>query len=83
MRWRIPQASGCVLEDGGPLGVPGLRVLVGLGLPARVRDDHLVGHGLQRVVYDHHLQRLVRGQIPQRSCQKTWKKKLERDVDGT
>lgn len=83
--WRIPQASGCVLEDGGPLGVPGLRVLVGLGLPARVRDDHLVGHGLQRVVYDHHLQRLVRWQIPQRSCQKTWekKKKLERHVDGT
>lgn len=73
--WRVPQASGCVLEDGGPLSVPGLRVLVGLSLPARVRDDHLVGHGLQRVVYDHHLQWLVRGQIPQGSCQERGQKK--------
>lgn len=59
--WRVPQATGRVLEDGGPLGVPGLRVLIGLSLPARVRDDHLVGHGLQRMINDHHLQRLVRG----------------------
>lgn len=67
--WWVPQASGCVLEDGGPLSIPGLRVLIGLRLPARVWDDDLVGHGLQRVVYDHHFQRLVRGQIPQRSWQ--------------
>lgn len=37
-------------------------------LPARVRDDDLVGHGLQAVVDDHHLQRLVGRQVPQGSC---------------
>lgn len=50
-----PETAGRVLEDGGPLGITGLRVLVGLVLPAGVRDDDLVGHGLQAVVDDHHL----------------------------
>ena len=36
-------------------------------LPARVGDDDLVGHGLQAVVDDHHLQGLVGGQVPQSS----------------
>lgn len=65
---RLPEAAGGVLEDGGPLGVARLGVLVGLVLPARVRDDDLVGHGLQAVVDDHHLQRLVGRQVPQGSC---------------
>lgn len=55
----LPQAPGCVLEDGGPLSVAGLRVLVGLVLPPGVGDDDLVGHGLQAVVDDHHLQGFV------------------------
>lgn len=66
---RLPEAAGGVLEDGGPLGVARLGVLVGLVLPARVRDDDLVGHGLQAVVDDHHLQGLVGRQVPQGSCQ--------------
>ena len=61
----LPQAPGRVLEDGGPLDVTRLGVLVGLALPARVRDDDLVGHGLQAVVDDHHLEGLVRRQVPQ------------------
>lgn len=65
-----PETAGRVLEDRGPLGIAGLRVLVGLVLPARVRDDDLVGHGLQAVVDDHHLQRFIGGQIPQGSCRK-------------
>lgn len=65
---RLPEAAGGVLEDGGPLGVARLGVLVGLVLPARVRDDDLVGHGLQAVVDDHHLQGLVGRQVPQGSC---------------
>lgn len=44
-------------------------------LPAGVRDDDLVGHGLQAVVDDHHLQRLIGGQIPQGSCRKKEKDK--------
>lgn len=64
----LPEAAGGVLEDGGPLGVAGLRVLVGLVLPPRVGDDDLVGHRLQAVVDDHHLQGLVGRQVPQGSC---------------
>lgn len=64
----LPQAARGVLEHRGPLGVPWLRVLVGLALPARVGDDHLIGQGLQTMVDDDHLQGLVGGQIPQRAC---------------
>lgn len=40
-----------------------------------MRDDDLVGHGLQAVVDDHHLERLIGGQIPQGSCRKKGKKR--------
>ena len=36
-------------------------------LPARVGDDDLVGHGLEAVVDDHHLQGLIGGEVPQSS----------------
>lgn len=49
-------------------------------LPAGVRDDDLVGHGLQAVVDDHHLQRLVGGQVPQGSCGKEGRKKKKRGL---
>ncbi len=55
----LPEAAGGVLKDGGPFSVAGLRVLVWLVLPARVGDNDLVGHGLQAVVDDHHLQGFV------------------------
>lgn len=64
----LPEAAGGVLEDGGPLGIAGLRVLVWLVLPPRVGDDDLVGHGLQAVVDDHHLQGFIGWQVPQGSC---------------
>lgn len=54
-----PKAAGRVLEDGSPLCITWLRVLVGFMLPTRVGDDDLVGHGLQPMVDDHHFQGLI------------------------
>ena len=61
----VPEAARGVLEHSGPLCVSRLGVLVGLVLPARVGDDDLVGHGLQAVIYDDHLQGLIGRQVPQ------------------
>lgn len=75
-----PEAAGGVLEDGGPLGIAGLRVLVGLVLPTRVGNNNLVGQSLQAVVDDHHLQGFIGRQIPQGS----WRggKKKSEDILG-
>lgn len=51
-------------------------------LPARVRDDDLVGHRLQAVVDDHHLQGLVGRQVPQGSCRKRVTVRGEEEEEG-
>lgn len=51
-------------------------------LPTRVRDDDLVGHRLQAVVDDHHLQRLVGRQVPQGSCRARVTVRGEEEEEG-
>ncbi len=62
-----PQASWSVLEDRVPLGVSGSGRVVRVSSQTRVRENDLVGQRLQAVVDDDHLQRLMGGEIPQRS----------------
>lgn len=74
----LPEAAGGVLEDGGPLGVAGLWVLVWLVLPPRVGNNDLVGQGLHAMVDDHHLQRFIGRQIPQGSYREQNTRKIYR-----
>ncbi len=62
-----PQASWSVLEDRVPLGVSGSGRVVRVSSQTRVRENDLVRQRLQAVVDDDHLQRLMGGEIPQRS----------------
>lgn len=77
-----PEAAGGVLEDSGPLSITGLWVLVGLMLPARVGNNDLIGHGLQAMVDNHHLQGLIGRQIPQGSCEEKEKQEIKRQEIG-
>lgn len=49
-------------------------------LPPRVRDNDLVGHGLQAVVDDHHLQGFIGRQIPQGSCREQRREGNKREI---
>lgn len=44
-------------------------VIEGGAAPSRVRDDHRVGEGGQRVPNDGHLHGVARGQVPQDACE--------------
>lgn len=71
----VPQAACCVGEGRLPLQVPGLAVLLSASraiaapLPARVGNQHFVGEGMQRVIHDLHLHRVVGRQVPQSACE--------------
>lgn len=54
----VPKAASSVGQGGLPLQMAWFAALlsaVAPSLPARVRDDHLVGEGMQGVVHDLHL----------------------------
>lgn len=74
-RGSVPQAAGRVGEGRLPLKVPGLAVLlapsrsVAAPLPARVRHQHFVREGVQGVIHDLHLHRVVGRQVPQSACE--------------
>lgn len=64
----IPKAAGSVGQGGLPLQMARLAALlppVARSLPAGVRNDHLVGEGVQGVVHDLHLYRVVGREVPQ------------------
>ena len=50
----LPEAASCVGEHGLPLDVAWLTVFARFPLPARMRNDHFIRQGVQRVVHNLH-----------------------------